>query len=193
MKLWSSAWTSETGSKQFEVIQNKLFLGIWKYSECLAFLFFSLIVFEMFLELWRIQLIEHGLESCIWTTRPQLTMYVMSKDHPWGPRTGPRSSESGLFPGTDRRRAAIGILPHWRFPESTASIILAWKKFGTTGTLPGTCHQAKLSSRETKTLVREVNENPMVTLADLQRSCGGRRLTEASPQRKTSESHTQED
>ena len=43
-----------------------------------------------------------------------------------------------------------------------ASIILKWKKFGTTKTLPRAGLLAKLSNR--RVLVREVNKNPMVEL-----------------------------
>ena len=48
-------------------------------------------------------------------------------------------------------------------PKNTvASIILKWKKFGTTKTLPRAGLLAKLSNR--RVLVREVNKNPMVEL-----------------------------
>ena len=59
-----------------------------------------------------------------------------------------------------------------KVPKSTvASIILKWKKFGTTRTLPRAGRPAKLSNRGRRALVREVTKNPMVTLAELQRSC----------------------
>ena len=45
-----------------------------------------------------------------------------------------------------------------------ASIILKWKKFGTTKTLPRAGHPAKLSNQGRRALVRE---NPMVTLTEL--------------------------
>jgi hypothetical protein len=48
-----------------------------------------------------------------------------------------------------------------------ASIILKWKKFGTTTTLPRAGCQAKLSNRG-RAFVREVTKNPMVTLTELQ-------------------------
>ncbi len=57
-----------------------------------------------------------------------------------------------------------------KVPMSTvASIIRKWKKFGTTRTLPRAGHQAKLSDRGRRALVREVTKNPMVTLTELQR------------------------
>jgi hypothetical protein len=48
-----------------------------------------------------------------------------------------------------------------------ASIILKWKKFGTTKTLPRAGRQAKLSNQGRRALVREVTKNPMVTLTEL--------------------------
>ena len=54
--------------------------------------------------------------------------------------------------------------------NTVASIILKWKKFGTTKTLPRAGHLAKLSSRGRRTLVREVTKNLMVTLTVLQSS-----------------------
>jgi hypothetical protein len=54
-------------------------------------------------------------------------------------------------------------------PKNTeASIILQWKKFGTTKTLPRAGHPAKLSNRGRR--VREVAKNPMATLTELQSS-----------------------
>jgi hypothetical protein len=56
-------------------------------------------------------------------------------------------------------------------PKNTvASIILKWKKFGTTKTLPRAGRQDKLSNLGSRALVREVTKNPMVTLTELQRS-----------------------
>ncbi len=49
-----------------------------------------------------------------------------------------------------------------------ASIILKWKTFGTTRTLPRAGRPAKLSYRG-RTLVREVKKNPKITVAELQR------------------------
>ena len=58
-----------------------------------------------------------------------------------------------------------------KVPKSTvASIILKWKKFGTTRTLPRAGRQAKERNRGRRALVREVTKNPMVILAELQRS-----------------------
>ena len=51
-----------------------------------------------------------------------------------------------------------------------ASIILKWKKFGTTKTLPRAGRPAKLSNRERRALVREVTKNPMVMPKELQSS-----------------------
>jgi hypothetical protein len=58
-----------------------------------------------------------------------------------------------------------------KVPKNTeASIILQWKKFGTTKTLPRAGHPAKLSNRGRRTLVREVAKNTMVTPTELQSS-----------------------
>lgn len=58
-----------------------------------------------------------------------------------------------------------------KVPMSTvASIIRKWKKFGTTRTLPRAGRPSKLSDRGRRALVREVTNNPMVTLSELQRS-----------------------
>ena len=55
--------------------------------------------------------------------------------------------------------------------STVASIILKWKKFGTTRTFPRAGGPVKLRNRGRRALVREVTKNPMVTLAELQRSC----------------------
>ncbi len=91
-----------------------------------------------------------------------------------------------------------------KVPKSTvASIILKWKTFGTTRTLPRAGRPAKLSYRWKRALVREVKKNPKITVAELQRciremgeSCITPPVgalwqsgpTEASPQCKTHES-----
>ena len=55
-----------------------------------------------------------------------------------------------------------------KVPKNTvASIILKWKKFGTTKTLPRAGYPAK---RGRRALDREVTKNPMVTLTELQSS-----------------------
>ncbi|KAG2456602.1 TC1A transposase, partial [Polypterus senegalus] len=58
-----------------------------------------------------------------------------------------------------------------KVPMSTvASVIRKWKKFETTRTLPRAGRPSKLSDRGRRALVREVTNNPMVTLSELQRS-----------------------
>jgi hypothetical protein len=55
-----------------------------------------------------------------------------------------------------------------KVPENTVvSIILKWKKFGTTKTLP----TAELGSRGRRALVKEMTKNPMVTLTEFLRQC----------------------
>ncbi len=57
-----------------------------------------------------------------------------------------------------------------KVPKSTvASIILKWKTFWTTRTLPRAGRPAKLSYRGRRALVREVKKNPKITVAELQR------------------------
>jgi hypothetical protein len=61
-----------------------------------------------------------------------------------------------------------------KVPKTTvASIILKWKKFGTTKTPPRAGRPAKLSNRGRRALVREVTKNPMVTLTEF--LCGDTR------------------
>ena len=51
-----------------------------------------------------------------------------------------------------------------KVPKNTvSSIILKWKKFGTTKTLPRAGHLVKVSNQGRRALVREVIKNPMVT------------------------------
>uniref|UniRef100_A0A9J8CQ00 Transposase Tc1-like domain-containing protein n=1 Tax=Cyprinus carpio carpio TaxID=630221 RepID=A0A9J8CQ00_CYPCA len=53
--------------------------------------------------------------------------------------------------------------------STVASIILKWKTFGMTRTLPRAGRPAKLSYRGRRALVREVKKNPKITVAELQR------------------------
>ena len=55
-----------------------------------------------------------------------------------------------------------------KVPKNTvSSIILKWKKFGTTKTVLRAGLPAKLRNRGRRVLVREVTKNPMVTLTEL--------------------------
>uniref|UniRef100_A0AAZ3NT00 Sleeping Beauty transposase HTH domain-containing protein n=1 Tax=Oncorhynchus tshawytscha TaxID=74940 RepID=A0AAZ3NT00_ONCTS len=71
-----------------------------------------------------------------------------------------------------RRRSGEGyqkMSAALKVPKNTvASIILKWKKFGTTKTLPRAGHLAKWSNMGRRALVREVTKNLMVTLTELQ-------------------------
>ena len=67
--------------------------------------------------------------------------------------------------GYKKISAALKVLKN-----TVASIILKWKKFRTTKTLPRACHPAKLSNRGRRALVRKVTKNPMFTLTELQSS-----------------------
>ena len=60
-----------------------------------------------------------------------------------------------------------------KVPKNTVeSIILKWKKFGTTKILLRAGRPAKLSNRGRRALVREVTKNPIVTLTELEFHCG---------------------
>ena len=64
--------------------------------------------------------------------------------------------------GNQKMSAALKV------PKSTVtSMILKWKKFGTTKTLPRAGRPAKLSNRGRTALIREVTKNPMVILTEL--------------------------
>jgi transposase len=69
-----------------------------------------------------------------------------------------------------------------KVPKNTvASIILKWRKFGTTKTLPRAGHPTKLSNQGRRVLVKEVTKNPMITLTELQSSS----LEMGEPNRRT--------
>ena len=60
-----------------------------------------------------------------------------------------------------------------KVPKNTrSSIILKWKKCGTTKTLPKAGCLAKLNNRWRRALVREVTKNPMVTDSAPEFLCG---------------------
>ena len=74
-------------------------------------------------------------------------------------------SSHRLGEGYQKMSAALKV------PKNTvASIILNWKKFGTTKSLPRAGRMAKLSNQWRRALVMEVTKNPMVTLTELQSS-----------------------
>ena len=99
-------------------------------------------------------------------------MHIIAKTKPLGQRNCLQSSETGLCRGTDLGEGYKKNSAALKVPKSTvASIILKWKKFGTTRTLPSAGCPTKLSNQGRRVLVREVTKNLMVTLAELQRSC----------------------
>ena len=66
----------------------------------------------------------------------------------------------------------MGTVPK-KVPKNTvASIIVKWKKFGTTKTLPRAGRPAKLSNRGRRVLVREVTKNLFITERALEFLCG---------------------
>lgn len=64
-------------------------------------------------------------------------------------------------------------LQHYSLLRAVASIILKWKKFGMTRTIPRPGRPSKLSIRGRRALVREVKKNPKITVAELQRCSRG--------------------
>ncbi len=66
--------------------------------------------------------------------------------------------------GYKRNSAALKVTK-----STVSSIILKWKMFGTTRTLPRAGRPAKLSYQGRRALVREVKKNPKITVAELQR------------------------
>jgi hypothetical protein len=123
---------------------------------------FPFIILEMFLKLdWNPSVVNSidwtwfgKAHTCLYKV-PQLTVYVKAETKTWGPRNCQQSSEKGLCRVTYK---------------TVASIILKWKKFWTTKTLPRAGRTAKLSNWGRRAFVREVTENPMVTLTELQSS-----------------------
>ena len=61
-------------------------------------------------------------------------------------------------------------MQYLRSKKTVESIILKWKKFGTTMTLPRAACPAKLGNRGRRALVTEGIKNPMVTPTELQSS-----------------------
>ncbi len=100
----------------------------------------------------------------------QLTVHVRANENHEVKRNCLKSSETELWQGTDLAKITKNISAALKVPKSTvASIILKWKTFGTTRTLPRAGRPAKLSYRGRRALVREVKKNPKITVAELQR------------------------
>ncbi len=112
--------------------------------------------------LWSIKLIGHDLESHtpLYKRPHNWPCILRAKTKPWSQRNCLQSSETGLYRGTDQNISAA-----LKVPKSTvASIILKWKKFGTTRTLPRAGRPAKLGNQCRRALSRLVTKNLMVTL-----------------------------
>ncbi len=106
--------------------------------------------------------------TCLYKTL-QLTVHVRANENHEVKGTAWRAqrqncSKAQIWPRLQKISAALKV------PKSTvASIILKWKTFGTTRTLPRAGRPAKLSYRGRRALVREVKKNPKITVAELQR------------------------
>ncbi len=106
--------------------------------------------------------------TCLYKTL-QLTVHVRANENHEVKGTAWRAQRQNcgkaqIWPRLQKNSAALKV------PKSTvASIILKWKTFGTTRTLPRAGGPAKLSYRGRRALVREVKKNPKITVAELQR------------------------
>ncbi len=106
--------------------------------------------------------------TCLYKTL-QLTVHVRANENHEVKGTAWRAQRQNcgkaqIWPRLQNISAALKV------PKSTvASIILKWKTFGTTRTLPRAGRPAKLSYRGRRALVREVKKNPKITVAELQR------------------------
>ena len=128
---------------------------------------FPLILLEMFVQIdWTWFGKAH---TCLYKV-PQLTVHVRAKAKPWGQRNCPKSLRDRIVSGHRSGEGYQNISAALKAPKNTvASIILKWKKFGTT-TLTRAGRPAKLSNRGRRALVREMTKNPMLTLTELQSS-----------------------
>ncbi len=106
--------------------------------------------------------------TCLYKTL-QLTVHVRANENHEVKGTAWRAQRQNcgkaqIWPRLQKNSAALKV------PKSTvASIILKWKTFGTTRTLPRAGRPAKLSYRGRRAVVREVKKNPKITVAELQR------------------------
>ncbi len=106
--------------------------------------------------------------TCLYKTL-QLTVHVRANENHEVKGTAWRAQRQNcgkaqIWPRLQKNSAALKV------PKGTvASIILKWKTFGTTRTLPRAGRPAKLSYRGRRALVREVKKNPKITVAELQR------------------------
>ncbi len=106
--------------------------------------------------------------TCLYKTL-QLTVHVRANENHEVKGTAWRAQRQNcgkaqIWPRLQKNSAALKV------PKSTvASIILKWKTFGTTRTLPRAGRPAKLSYRGRRALVREVKKSPKITVAELQR------------------------
>ncbi len=104
--------------------------------------------------------------TCLYKTL-QLTVHVRANENHEVKGTAWRAQRQNcgkaqIWPRLQKNSAALKV------PKSTvASIILKWKTFGTTRTLPRAGRLAKLSYRGRRALVRKAKKNPKITVAEL--------------------------
>ena len=119
--------------------------------------------------LWWIQLIGHDLER-------HTPVYIRSHSWQCMSQQKPSHEVEGIVHRALRqdcvKEQIWGRVPNIfgsiERPKNT--VASKWKKFGTTKTLPRAGRPAKLSNRWRRALVREVTQNPMVTLTELHSS-----------------------
>ncbi len=107
--------------------------------------------------------------TCLYKTL-QLTVHVRANENHEVKGTAWRAQRQNCSKAQIRPRLQKKNSAALKVPKSTvASIILKWKTFGMTRTLPRAGRPAKLSYRGRRALVREVKKNPKITVAELQR------------------------
>ncbi len=95
-------------------------------------------------------------------------MHIREKIKSWGQRNCLQSSETGLYRGTDLGKATKNKSASLKVLKTTVpSIILKWKKFGTTRNLPKAGRPVKLSNWCRRALSRLVTKKLMVALFKL--------------------------
>ncbi|CAM4730116.1 unnamed protein product [Leuciscus chuanchicus] len=100
----------------------------------------------------------------------QALMLLFSPPAETPPPASPSGGPEGLCWGSAvSSQCGLTLAAGWVHKSTVASIILKWKTFGTTRTLPRAGRPAKLSYRGRRALVREVKKNPKITVAELQR------------------------
>ena len=142
-----------------------------KWFRCILF---PLIILEMFLQLdWSPPVVNSidwtwfGEEHTCLDKVPQLTVHVGAKTKPWGWRNCPWSSETGLCRGTDLGKSTNTFLQYLRSPRTQWPPSFLNGRSLESPRLPRAGCPVELSNQGKRVLLREVTENPLVTLTEL--------------------------